>query len=183
MKTNNHYDIDLFKVEDLILDNFEYGNYIMFFIMVVPILVFLLYNIINWVEINNSINVLFNEKLKGRVYLTKENIPDGVKYILSSLNIKDVYSIYRLKKYRKIETHFSYVIYCENNGKFHLYFSHDENEKKWFIYKRGFFNNKPIRIKNNYFDILKSINNKSYLKLKISFHDRLNEQIFLKESY
>jgi len=179
---NRHYSNRGFNLDDLLLTNIDGTEYIMLGILVIPVLIFILYHIIEWDTLIDDIKTKYNHLILGVEYITPINVPIGVKYILSELNIKDVESLYRItsKRRRKINTYFSYLIYTKNDNGFHLYFNDEKNETKWYIYKKHDFNNKPIRIKGNYYKIMKVINHNTYIKIKYKFNQILREQKFVK---
>ena len=78
-----------------------------------------------------------------------------------------------------MDTYFSYEI-VTSHEKFHIYFDEVDGENSWFIYSNGKFDNKPIRVKDNYYDIIEVINNGLFNNIKNNFHKRLEEQTFLK---
>jgi len=151
-------------------------------IIIVPFFVIIFASILDWNEISADFKNYFF-KFLGKTELISSNIPLGLKYILlnmgiKSRNIKHIYKINR-KNLKKMDTYFSYEIVTFKE-KFHIYFDDIDGNKSWFIYKKGQFKNKPIRIKNNYYDIIEIINNDLYNNIKNNFHNRLKEQSFAK---
>jgi hypothetical protein len=130
-----------------------------------------------WIYIKNKTYEIFTGKT-----LIKTS-PKGLSYILKSLgfdekNIKKI-SIINNKRKKKIHTYFAYEIDAYTK-KFQIYYFVDVdkengNEPKWMFYKKGSFSNKPARIKDHYYDILKSINIMQFNRLKNKFKSRLLE--------
>jgi len=166
----------------------DYGdqnwNAILFLLfLIVPILLLIITPTVDWYQIKIDMKNYFLNNILGKIELISSNIPLGLKYILlnmgiKSRNIKHVYKMNR-KYLKKMDTYFSYEV-VTSKEKFHIYFDEIDGDKSWFIYKRGQFKNKPIRIKNNYYDIIEVINNDLYNNIKNNFHKRLKEQTFVK---
>lgn len=151
-------------------------EWIWFFILVSPFIFLLIYKIINfkklWFDFRNQVY----KEITGKVII--ERIPIALKYILVNFDIKE-YSIVRVSrilnnKKKKINTYFAYEIKTYNK-KFHLYYYNDNGVDKWMFYKKHSFDNKPVRIKTNYYDILNIINDILFMKIKNKFNSRLLE--------
>jgi len=170
-----------FNITDLQLTNIAGYEYIMFSIMLIPMVYFIFYHIFDWEIIIIDSRKFFKNNFQGVIYVDNTKIPIGVKDILKSLNIKNVKSYYRIKNNRnkKINTHFSYIIYTKNNN-FHLYFDGDRKGTRWYIYKKGYFDNKPICIDDNFYKIMKVINPLTFNKIEKVFKDKLSNQLFHK---
>jgi len=153
------------------------------FILIGGLFLLLTMSTVNWDKVKFDIKNYFIKKILGKNELISKDIPLGIKYILLNMGIKSrhIEKVYKLnRKYlKKMDTYFSYEI-VTSHEKFHIYFDEVDGENSWFIYSNGKFDNKPIRVKDNYYDIIEVINNGLFNNIKNNFHKRLEEQTFLK---
>ena len=152
---------------------------ILFGFLVIPLLILILASVVDWYELRFDSYNIYLKYVKGKMEVY--DTPLGLKYILLNFgiklrNIKKIYLFHR-GYLKKVDTYFAYEIVTEKET-FHIYFDEIDGEKSWFIYKKNSFNNKPLRIRNNYYNILEEINNKLFKIIKSNFHKRLKEQSF-----
>lgn len=167
----NHYGGPMDSIDSLLIIG----------IVIFSMLLLIIASSVEWDEFKMDVKNYFFRKILGKIELVSHNVPLGLKYILLNMGIKSrhIKRIYKInRKYlKKMDTYFSYEV-ITNKEKFHIYFDEVNGDKSWFIYKKGHFNNKPLRIKNNYYDIIEVINNNLFDNIKNNFHKRLKEQSF-----
>jgi len=146
--------------------------------LLVPFILLLIPLVIDFQKIWNDIKYYTSYYLFGSVCVSWKQLPIGLKHILNGLGFRDI-QIRKVKRIswksrKKINTEFSYIVYTSDT-KFQIYYQLDGDEYKWMFYKRSHFDNKPIRIKDNYYKIIEVINGELLLKIRNRFKTRLSE--------
>lgn len=160
----------------------NWEGFLMLLVLVLGMVMLIVASMVEWGKLKKDFYKYILKTFKGRIKIIQ--IPIGLKYILLSMDIKskNIKSIYRFhsKRLKKMDTYFAYEVNTIEET-FHVYFDQVGSDKSWFVYKKGCFDNKPIRIKNNYYDVIEKTNNKLFERIKSNLHKRLKEQSIQKE--